>query len=157
MNNDYLNIYNNLIKLTRNKKLYLMLEKEDTFSDRLIFLFFHLAIFLKQFKSSASSKELQDIFDFIIKQIELSIREIGYGDASINKKMKNYLNLFYSLLEKIESLDLDNIEVLTNLLKKYLNTEKNLDFYVEYFNKYRIFLTKNTLNNFTKDIINLNF
>tara|TARA_B100000941_G_C28298690_1_gene445344 strand:+ start:162 stop:635 length:474 start_codon:yes stop_codon:yes gene_type:complete len=157
MKNNYLNIYNNLIKLTRNKKLYLMLEKEDTFSDRLIFLFFHLAIFLKQFKSSASSKELQDIFDFIIKQIELSIREIGYGDASINKKMKNYLNLFYSLLEKIESLDLDNIEVLMNLLKKYLNTEKNLDFYVEYFNKYRIFLTKNTLNSFTKDILSLNF
>ena len=157
MKNNYLNIYNNLIKLTRNKTLYLMLEKEDTFSDRLIFLFFHLAIFLKQFKSSVSPKELQDIFDFIIKQIELSIREIGYGDASINKKMKNYLNLFYSLLEKIESLDLDNIEVFMNLLKKYLNTEKNLDFYVEYFNKYRIFLTKNTLNNFTKDILNLNF
>ena len=157
MKNNYLNIYNNLIKLTRNKTLYLMLEKEDTFSDRLIFLFFHLAIFLKQFKSSASSKELQDIFDFIIKQIELSIREIGYGDASINKKMKNYLNLFYSLLEKIESLDLDNIEVLMNLLKKYLNTEKNLHFYVEYFNKYRIFLTKNTLNSFTKDILSLNF
>ena len=157
MKNNYLNIYNNLIKLTRNKKLYLMLEKEDTFSDRLIFLFFHLAIFLKQFKSSVSPKELQDIFDFIIKQIELSIREIGYGDASINKKMKNYLNLFYSLLEKIESLDIDNIEVLMNLLKKYLNTEKNLHFYVEYFNKYRIFLTKNTLNSFTKDILNLNF
>ena len=157
MNNNYLNIYNNLIKLTRNKNLYLMLEKEDSFSDRLIFLFFHLALFLKHFKSSVPPKELQDIFDFIIKQIELSIREIGYGDASINKKMKNYLNLFYSLLEKIESLDLDNIEVLMDLLKKYLNTEKNLDFYVEYFNKYRIFLTKNTLNSFTKDIINLNF
>ena len=157
MKNNYLNIYNNLIKLTRNKKLYLMLEKEDTFSDRLIFLFFHLAIFLKHFKSSVSSKELQDIFDFIIKQIELSIREIGYGDASINKKMKNYLNLFYSLLEKIESLDLDNIEVLMNLLKKYLNTDKNLDFYGEYFNKYRLFLSKNTLNSFTKDILNLNF
>ena len=157
MKNNYLNIYNNLIKLTRNKKLYLMLEKEDTFSDRLIFLFFHLAIFLKHFKSSVSSKELQDIFDFIIKQIELSIREIGYGDASINKKMKNYLNLFYSLLEKIETLDLDSSEVFMNLFKKYLNTEKNLDFYVEYFNKYRIFLTKNTLNSFTKDILNLNF
>ena len=157
MKNNYLNIYNNLIKLTRNKKLYLMLEKEDTFSDRLIFLFFHLAIFLKHFKSSVSSNELQDIFDFIIKQIELSIREIGYGDASINKKMKNYLNLFYSLLEKIESLDLDNIKVLMNLLKKYLNTKKNLYFYAEYFNKYRIFLTKNSLNSFTKDILNLSF
>ena len=154
MKKNYLNIYNNLIKLTRNKKLYLMLEKEDTFSDRLIFLFFHLAIFLKQFKSSVSPKELQDIFDFIIKQIELSIREIGYGDASINKKMKNYLNLFYSLLEKIE---LEDDKNQLNLIKKYLNTNKNLDFYVDYFNKYRLFLRKNTLNNFTKDIINLNF
>ena len=157
MEYNYLNIYNNLIKLTRNKNLYLMLEKEDSFSDRLIFLFFHLALFLKHFKSSVPPKELQDIFDFIIKQIELSIREIGYGDASINKKMKNYLNLFYSLLEKIESLDLDSSEVLMSLFKKYLNNDKNLDFYVEYFNKYRIFLTKNTLNNFTKDILNLNF
>ena len=157
MKNNYLNIYNNLIKLTRNKNLYLMLEKEDSFSDRLIFLFFHLALFLKHFKSSVPPKELQDIFDFIIKQIELSIREIGYGDASINKKMKNYLNLFYSLLEKIESLNLDSSEVLMSLFKKYLNNDKNLDFYVEYFNKYRIFLTKNTLNNFTKDILNLNF
>ena len=93
----------------------------------------------------------------IIDGIELSIREIGYGDVSINKKMKNYLNLFYSLLEKIESLNLDNNEVFMDLLKKYLNTDKNLDFYVNYFNKYRLFLTKNTLNNFTKDIINLNF
>ena len=157
MNNNYLNIYNNLIKLTRNKNLYLMLEKEDSFSDRLIFLFFHLALFLKHFKSAVAPKELQDIFDFIIKQIELSIREIGYGDASINKKMKNYLNLFYSLLVKIETLYLDSIEGFMNLFKKYLNTEKNLDFYVDYFNKYRIFLTKNTLNNFTKDILNFNF
>ena len=157
MKYNYLNIYNNLIKLTRNKKLYLNLEKDDTFSDRLIILFFHLAIFLKHFKSSESPEELQKIFDFIIKQIELSIREIGYGDVSINKKMKNYLNLFYSLLEKIESLNLDNNEVFMDLLKKYLNTDKNLDFYVNYFNKYRLFLTKNTLNNFTKDILNLIF
>ena len=157
MNNLYLNIYNNLIKLTRNKNLYLNLEKEDTFSDRLIILFFHLSLFLKHFKSSVPPKELQDLFDFIIYQIELSIREIGYGDASINKKMKNYLNLFYSLLEKIESSDLDNVVEFRNLFKKYLNTDRNLEFYVDYFNKYRLFLTKNTLNNFTKDILNLNF
>ena len=157
MNNNYLNIYNNLIKLTRNKKLYLNLEKDDTFSDRLIFLFFHLAFFLKHFKSSIPSEELQHIFDFIIRQIELSIREIGYGDASINKKMKDYLNLFYSILEKIEAKDLDENENQKNLIKKYLNTDLNLDFYSKYFNKYRLFLAKNTLNNFTKDIINLNF
>ena len=157
MKNNYLNIYNNLIKLTRNKSLYLKLEKNDTFSDRLIFLFFHLAFFLKQYKSSIPSKDLQDLFDFIIKQIELSIREIGYGDALINKKMKIYLNLFYSMLEKIESTDLDNNENSMELIRKYMNTDINLDFYANYFNKYRLFLAKNTLNNFTKDIINLNF
>ena len=157
MKYNYLNIYNNLIKLTRNKKLYLNLEKDDTFSERLIFLFFHFALFLKQYKSTISAKYLQELFDFIIKQIELSIREIGYGDVSVNKKMKDYINLFYSILEKIEKLDLNKNENLLILLKKYINSEKNMVFYVDYFSKYRLFLTKNTLNNFTKDIINLNF
>ena len=157
MKHNYLNIYNNLIKLTRNKKLYLNLEKDDTFYERLIFLFFHLAFFLKHFKTSIPAKNLQEIFDFIIKQIELSIREIGYGDVSVNKKMKDFINLFYSIVEKIETLDLSDNQKQVNLLKKYLNTDKNLDFYVDYFNKYRLFLKKNTLNSFTKDIINLNF
>ena len=157
MKYNYLNIYNNLIKLTRNKKLYLNLEKDDTFSERLIFLFFHLALFLKHFKTSIPSKNLQELFDFVIRQIELSIREIGYGDVAINKKMKDFVNLFYSIVDNIETLDLTNNENQLSLLKKYLNTDKNLDFYADYFNKYRLFLTKNTLKNFTKDIINLNF
>ena len=157
MKNNYLNIYNNLIKLTRNKKLYLNLEKEDTFSERLIFLFLHLSLFLKHFKSSIPSKNLQELFDFIIRQIELSIREIGHGDVFVNKKMKELINLFYYIVEEIEKLDLEDNKKKLSLLKKYLNTHKNLDFYVDYFDKYRIFLTKNTLNNFTKDIINLNF
>jgi len=157
MKNNYLNIYNNLIKLTRNKKLYLKLEKNDTFSDRLIFLFLHLALFFKRFKSSIPSKNLQELFDFSIKHIELSLREIGYGDVTINKKMKEYVNLFYSIVETIESIDLDNNKNQLFLLKKYLNTDKNMEFYIDYFNKYRQFLAKNTLNNFTKDIISLNF
>ena len=63
MNRKFLNIYNNLIKLTRNKTLYLKLEKQDTFSDRLIILFFHFAFFLKEYKEDISKKELQLIFD----------------------------------------------------------------------------------------------
>ena len=157
MKYNYLNIYNNLIKLTRNKKLYLKLEKQDTFYHRLIFLFFHLALFFKHFKSSATSENLQEFFDFTIRQIELSIRELGYGDVSVNKNMKKFINIFYSIIDQIETLDLSDKKNHLILIKKYLNTDKNLDFYVEYFNKYRVFLSKNTLNNFTKDIINLNF
>ena len=157
MKNNFLNIYNNLIKLTRNKILYEKISNNESFSDRLTIFFIHFAFFLKLFKNQTSKENLQNLYDFIFKQIELSIREIGYGDASINKKMKNYLNLFYSILEKIESIDQDNIDDQMDLIKKYLNTDINLDFYVNYFNKYRLFLTKNTLKNFTKDILNLNF
>ena len=31
----------------------------------------------------------------------MSIREIGYGDVSINKNMKKYVNYFYDILSKI--------------------------------------------------------
>ena len=34
-------------------------------------------------------KLLQGVFDYIFKQLELNIREIGYGDVSVNKNMKN--------------------------------------------------------------------
>ena len=157
MKHNYLNIYNNLIKLTRNKNLYLNLEKKDTFSDRLIFLFIHLALFFRRFKTEIHKDELQELFDFIVRQIELSIREIGYGDVTVNKKMKEFVNLFFHIVEEIEKTELNDHKNQLTLLKKYLNIDKNLEFYGDYFNKYRLFLSKNTLNNFTKDIINLNF
>ena len=157
MKNNYLNIYNNLIKLTRNKNLYLNLEKKDTFSDRLIFLFIHLALFFRRFKTEIHKDELQELFDFIVRQIELSIREIGYGDVTVNKKMKEFVNLFYTILNHIESLELKKQGINLSIFANYVNIEKNIDFYDDYFTKYRNFLSKNTLNNFTKDIINLNF
>ena len=157
MKNLYINIYNNLIKLTRNKKLYLNLEKQDTFSDRLIILFFHFAFFLKIYKSEFNEKNLQDLFDYVIRQIELSIREIGYGDVSVNKKMKEMINLFYSVVEKIESWDSCDFIQKKEIMSNYLNINKNLDFYVDYFEKYRNYVKKNTLNEFSKDIINLKF
>ena len=95
MNKDYLKIYNNLINLTTNKKLYSNLSKQDTFSDRLSLFLLHFAFFLKNFKDKEEKKTLQELYDFNFRQIELSIREIGYGDQSINKKMKDYINLFH--------------------------------------------------------------
>ena len=157
MKYNYLNIYNNLIKLTRNKKLYINLERNDEFSDRLVFLMFHFALFLKNYKSQISKKKSQELFDFFIRQIELSIREIGYGDVSVNKKMKEYVNLFYSILDKIETQNLKEIENLNIFFKNLLNIDKNLEFYADYYQKYDQYLLNNTLNHFTKDILNHNF
>tara|TARA_B100001173_G_scaffold183389_1_gene158284 strand:+ start:124 stop:597 length:474 start_codon:yes stop_codon:yes gene_type:complete len=157
MKNDYLNIYNNLIKLTRNKSLYYNLKNNDTFSDRLVILLLHFSFFLKTYKNSLSKAEAQDLFDFIVRQIELSIREIGYGDVSVNKKMKDYVNLFYSILEKIENWDMFDISKKTKLLEDLMNIKDDNDLFIEYFDKYSHFLSKNSLKNFTKDILEFKF
>ncbi len=157
MKNDYLNIYNNLIKLTRNKNLYLNLKNNDTFSDRLIIFLFHYSFFLKFYKKQISINESQDLFDFIIRQIELSIREIGYGDVSVNKKMKGYVNLLYSILEKVEFWDNMDKSSKMHLIGEFINIKDNSDYFINYFDKYGDFLLKNSLKIFTKDILELKF
>ena len=157
MNIEYLNIYNDLIKLTRNKNLYLSLKNKDTFSDRLIILLFHFGFFLQFYKDEATKKDSQNLFDFVIKQIELSIREIGYGDVSINKKMKDYVNLFYLILEKIEKWHSLEKSKKTNLIADLININRDNDLLANYFDKYREFLINNPLKNFRKDIIEIKF
>jgi len=56
MNKDYINIYNNLVKLTRNKELYKDFKSQDTFSDRLIFFLLHFAFFFKNSTKKAMIK-----------------------------------------------------------------------------------------------------
>ena len=157
MNNEYLNIYNNLIRLTRNKNIYLNLKNTDTFSDRLVILLFHFGFFLKLYKDQLSKNKSQDLFDFIVRQIELSIREIGYGDVAVNKKMKDYVNLFYLILEKIEKWEnLDKYKKI-DLMAEFLKIQEDNVFLSSYFDKYRDFLLKNSFKIFTKDILNLKF
>tara|TARA_B100000963_G_C22371869_1_gene556238 strand:- start:226 stop:690 length:465 start_codon:yes stop_codon:yes gene_type:complete len=154
MNDIYLGIYNNLIKLTRNKKLY-NTSMQDTFYDRMIILFFHLGFLLKIHKDIETKENLQKFFDYCVRQIELSIREIGYGDQTINKKMKEYVNLLFSVIDKINSWETKNIEEKKQIFKNYVNSSTNVEIYVDYFEKYRNFLTKNSFKNLSKDILNL--
>ena len=152
MNDYHLRIYNNLIKLTRNKLLYNN-DKQDTFYDRLIIFFFHLSFLLKIYKKKESKDELQEFFDYCVRQIELSIREIGYGDASINKKMKEYVNLLFSIIDKIDNWEDKDSRDKTNIFKIYIDDVPNYDDLIDYFEKYRNFLIKNSFKNLTKDII----
>ena len=152
MDNIYLNLYNKLIKLTTNKLLYKNLQQQDTFSDRLILLLVHFAFFLKIFKSSENSKILQEIYDFFFRQLELSIREIGYGDQSINKKMKEYINLFHSIVSDIhfwDDLEKKDKEKKISFFLENFNKTDNL---VEYFDEFEQNLKKKTLNSFLKSV-----
>ena len=153
MINEHLNIYNNLVKLTRNKLLFNRISDKDTFSQRLLIFFFHFAFFLKIFKKNTNKKDLQKIYDFVFRQIELSIREIGYGDVTINKKMKEYVNIFHSIIAKIENWEKTKNNEKLEIFSDYLDVCSESEFFVNYFEKYRLFLINNTLNYFTKDVI----
>ncbi len=157
MNNNYINFYNNLVNLTRNKNLYNEFTKEDTFSDRLLIFLFHFAFFLNVFKSKSLKNPLQNLFDYIFKQLELSIREIGYGDVTINKKMKNYINIFYSILKKIDKWDQVDKNEKNQILANFLNIETKSLFLVDYFDNYRDYLSNNTFNSLVKGVIKPKF
>tara|TARA_B100000965_G_scaffold321403_1_gene282726 strand:- start:368 stop:670 length:303 start_codon:yes stop_codon:yes gene_type:complete len=95
---------------------------------------------------------MQNIYDFIFRQIDLSLRESGDGDVSVNKKMKTYINTFHSILIDIINWDDKNIEEKNNLLKKYLYYDSNTNILASYFDKYSIYLNNNNLNFFTKSV-----
>ena len=153
MKENYIHIYNNLIKLTRNKNLYKDFNNQDIFSDRLTYFLVHFAFFFKAFKSKENKVVLQEIYDFCFKQLELSIREIGYGDQSINKKMKDYINLFHGMIDEFhfwENLkEIDKIKI----LKKFVINSNNIPLLVDYMEKYLKDLKKNTLNSYLKSVI----
>ena len=152
MNIRYLDLYNSLIKLTTNKYLYKNINKQDTFSDRLTLFLIHFAFFLKVFKNNDNEKILQEIYDFNFRQLELSLREIGYGDQSINKKMKDYINVFHSIISEIhfwEDLDKTSKEKKISI---FLEDFNNIEYLIDYFDEFRLNLLKNTLNSYLKSV-----
>ena len=151
---NYLDFYNNLVQLSRNKDLYKDFDINDEFSDRLIFFMIHFAFFFKVYKNEENKVILQNIYDFTFRQLELSIREIGYGDQSINKKMKDYLNLFHSMLDKFHFWDDYDDSKKKEILNLFITKSQNSSFLLNYFENYLLLLKKNTLNLYLKSVIN---
>ena len=154
MNEKYIHIYNNLINFSRNKDLYIKLNRDDNFSDRLTIFLLHFSFFLKNFKNDENKKILQEIYDFNFRQLELSIREIGYGDQSINKKMKNYINLFHSMISEIHFWDDLTKQEKLKKISFFLSDFQNNDFLLDYFEDFNTNLSKKTLNSYLKSVIN---
>ena len=145
MNDKYFYIYNNLINYTRNKELYKNLNREDNFSDRLTLFLLHFSFFLKNYKNEENKKVLQEIYDFNFRQLELSIREIGYGDQSINKKMKDYINLFHSMVSEIHFWDKLTKSEKLKKISFFLSDFQNNEYLLEYFEDFKLNLAKKNL------------
>ena len=134
--------------------MYKNLNREDNFSDRLSIYLLHFAFFLKNFKNEENKKILQEIYDFNFRQLELSVREIGYGDQSINKKMKDYINLFHSMVSEIHFWDTLSRTEKFKKFSLFLTDFQNIDELLDYFEEFNSNLSKKTLNSYLKSVIN---
>ena len=102
------------------------------------------------------------MFDFIFYKIELNMREIGYGDMTINKNMKFLVKIFYNILLNCENYKKKNTTNKNLFLLKYLELnadKKNTDNIglVEYFDKYQAFCFDLSSDSVLSGDLNFNF
>ena len=100
--NHQLGLYNTLLNLSRNIFFYKKLRLKDTFETRIYLMFFHYSIILlvlKKKRIKYDQKSYDDLFD----SIENNLRELGFGDVSVNKKMKDLNKIFYDVLLKLDT------------------------------------------------------
>tara|TARA_A100000164_G_C21754215_1_gene698480 strand:+ start:448 stop:948 length:501 start_codon:yes stop_codon:yes gene_type:complete len=119
------NLYNILLSLSRNIFFYRKIKLPDTFETRIYLMFFHFSILMIISKKKGSKFD-QKSYDLFFHNIEYNLRELGFGDVSVNKKMKELNKILYDILLKIEMKNDDNkFKISSSILDKYLRPLKN--------------------------------
>ena len=155
-------LYSKLVDLSRNIFFYKNIQLKDNFETRINLVFVHLSLILITFKERNEKEFPQEIFDNIFQNIEYHIRELGYGDVAVNKKMKTLLRIFYDILLKIKTSDdkknLINKKILAIYLVPQSSTKSKLyiNDLANYFEKYYNFCFELKNNSVLKGQINFN-
>ena len=71
--------------------------------------------------------------------------------------MKDYINIFYSILDKINDWSIIDNQKKGVILALYFKLNSNQLKIVEYFNNFEVYLSKTSLKSFTKSVINHKF
>ena len=159
-------LYNNILSLSRNKLFFTKFGLADTFQNRIYLIFIHISFLFIKIKQN-NQKEIykifyQKIFDLIFKNIELNMREIGYGDIVTNKNMKFLVKTFYNILLNCENLNWRSLNLKKMFFFKYLeynNMKKKVDNVplIEYFDKYQAFCLDLSLDSVLKGDLNFRY
>ena len=133
-------LYNKLVELSRNIFFYKEISLKDNFETRINLIFIHFSIILLIFKKRKKNFP-QEIFDNIFLNIEFHIRELGYGDVTVNKKMKILTRIFYDILLKINNSKTEAFITSDEILKIYFepiddDKYRIIDNLSEYFNTF---------------------
>ena len=150
-------LYNTLLGLSRNIYFYKNLKLPDKFETRVYLMFIHFSIILIIFKNK-SVEFNQKIYDSLFNNIENNLRELGYGDVAVNKKMKDLNKILYDILLKINNVENDSFKLNKNLIIKYFNhlndkdSQKYQDF-ERYLNDFYKFCFELSLENMIREAI----
>ena len=141
-------LYNKILSLSRNKLFYTKFCLDDTFQNRINLIFLHISFLFIKSKEKKQSQSyhvfFQKSFDLMFNKIEINMREIGYGDMNVNKKMKFLVKFFYKVLLDCESYKKKSLIAKTLFLSNYLTLNKEqksayVNELVKYFDKYQAF------------------
>ena len=120
-------------------------------------MFFHFSILMIIFKKKGEKFD-QNEYDNVFNSIEYNLRELGFGDVSVNKKMKDLNKILYDILLKIDNSENDSIKINKSLIIKYFNqlndkdSQKYLDF-ERYLNDFYKFCFELSLENMIREAI----
>jgi len=158
------NIYTNIVKTSRNKNFFLSLKVEDTVEGRFdiiilhSFIVFQFFLYIGQKKSDLS----QMLFDHMFADFDNNLREMGFGDIAVNKRMKQFIKAFYgrisnysksqSEFEKLNDYTMLNRTILRNIYKDKNPGNESINYWKEYIVDNIKYINNNTLD---KNINNL--
>lgn len=151
-------MYTTLLKLSRNVYFYEDIKLKDSFETRIYLMFLHFSIILIIYKKKSLSFE-QSAYDNLFYSIENNLRELGFGDVSVNKKMKDLNKILYDMLLKLKDSKKDSFELNKSLVVKYFdifNNDKTTKYqeFAQYFVKFYNFCFELPLNSVLKRAIN---
>ena len=108
-------IYQNIVEISRSKFFYIDFELDDSFETRFDLIIFHAFMIFYFYKSKniKNSSLSQMLFDYMFNDFENNLREMGFGDIAVNKKMK--------LLSKFDSNFFSNNHSIDQLILEYLD------------------------------------
>ena len=69
--------------------------------------------------------------------------------------MKTYVNLLYSIINKINKWEVLEMKQKNDILSLYIEIKDNNEKIIDYFEKYSNYLSKIPLNSFTKSVIDI--
>ena len=132
-NMDIENLYNKKLSEARNPEVFSKYLDENLNNKLLIFLIYWTNTFNKIDKNDP---DYQKLFDYIFHRIETDLREIGYGDMSVNKKMKVIVTKFYSILIDFKEFDSKSSAPKISNIKKYFPNIREIDQFTSHLDAY---------------------